>query len=194
MKKNNQTESIPIQQQWNVGLRDTIIKECVGNSFIAYHLQGDSIYSIEWGNNFITNTSKKKFEVLGSGVLGLLEVDENCILLSQSCGTSCVYYVFLPLKMDATEKVYDFVLANDLKKHLIAYIPTDNDTIFIRVENYLTGQIMDVKETNMCQATFKADCIDSIYFNKSSLILKWQGSGWSETKPDPHERTIPVEF
>lgn len=191
---NNQLKSIPIQNQWSVDMKDTVLKECVGSSFIAYHLQGDTVYNIEWGNGAIKNISKEKFEILGNGVLGLLEADENCILLSQNCGTSCVWYVFLPLKANAIEKAYNYALTSDLKNHFVAYIPTEDDEIFIRVENYLTGQTMDVKEVNTCPSAFKADCIDSIYFDKSSLILKWQGSNWSETKSDPHERIIPVIF
>lgn len=189
-KNNNQDHSIPIQKQWNIGLKDSTLIEHRENFFVIYHLQGDTAYSIEWGNDSIKNMSMQKFEVLGNGVLGILRTSENCILLSQGCGTSCTYYVILPMKRNMTEKVYYFALANDLKNNFVAYMPSDNnDDIFVRVENYLTGQVMDIKETNVCQATSKSDCIDSVYFNKSSLVLKWQ-----DNQQILREREIPIKF
>jgi|GEM_PF-1840579 len=189
----NQTElKLPNENQWSVGLKDTTLKECIGNLFVAYHLQGDSIYSIEWGCDSIRNTSTQKFEVLGNGILRVLKNNENYILLSQSCGQRCEYYVFLPLKNNAIEKVYFDVLANDLENNLVAYVPEDNNEVFVRVENYLTGQTMDIKETNLCPAYNAADCIDSVYFNKSSLVLKWQGSKWNNNQTDLQEKEIPL--
>jgi len=182
-----------IQNQWYLGLKDTMLIESSGNSFIKYHLQGDTIYSIEWGNKLINNKSNAKFEVLGNGVLGKLEEDEETIVLNQGCGSSCQYYVFLPIKHNETEKVYNYTKAYDLKRKLVVFIPDGND-IFLRVENYITKQTMDIKESNICPAGFKGDCIDSIYFSKNNLVIKWQGDKWKNTSPDPQEKTIPIKF
>ena len=175
-------------------MKDTVLQQQIGDCFIAYHLQGDTVYSIEWGNTSMKNTSKQKFEVLGNGVLSIFKSDENSILLSQGCGTSCTSYVFLPIKENAVERVYDFALASNLKNNLVAYIPNNSDEIFARVENYLTGQKMDIVETNLCPANFKGDCIDSIYFDKSLLVLKWESSKWENNKPATHIKVIPIKF
>jgi hypothetical protein len=191
--KKVERNTMSIENQWSIGMKDTVLKQQIGDCFIAYHLQGDT-YSIEWGNTLMKNISKQKFEVLGNGVLSIFKSDENSILLTQGCGTSCTYYVFLPLKENAVERVYDFALTSDLKNNLVAYIPDNNDEIFVRVENYLTGQKIDIVEANLCPANFKGDCIDSIYFDKSSLVLKWEGSKWEDNKPDPCIKVIPIKF
>ena len=100
--KNN--VSLERNQHWLVGTKDTTLVEKIGNSFVKYHLQGDSIYRLEWGNETISNISKDTFKVSGSGILGLISNDENTIILGQGCGTSCIYYVILPLDPKRKEK------------------------------------------------------------------------------------------
>lgn len=190
---NNRIQETQIQNQWYVGLKDTVLLEKFEDGFLRYNLKGDTIYHINWGNNSINNNSITKFEILGNGVLGLLDTDENTIILSQSCGTGCLYYVVLPLKQNEPEKIYYFAKAYDLKNKLIAYVPED-ENVFIRVENFITGQTIDVKEDNLCPATFKSDCIDAIYFNKNKLVIKWQGKKWEQDKPDLQDKIIPINF
>lgn len=193
IESNNRMPLNQIQNQWYIGLKDTVLIENFDKDFVKYNLQGDTIYNVEWGNETTNNKSITKFDVLGSGVLGLLDRDENTIILSQGCGTACVYYVILPLKQNALEKVYYFAMAYDLKNNLIAYVPED-DGVFIRVENFITGETMNVREDNLCSASFKRDCIDTIYFKKGSLAIKWQGGKWEQGKPDLQEKIIPVNF
>lgn len=164
-----------------------------GNSFVKYHFYGDSTYTLEWGNENVNNTSREKFEILGSGVPPLVDYDEKTIILGQSCGTSCKYYVILPLVPNSVEKIYMFAEAFNLEKKMVAYIPEEED-LFIRVENYVTGQYLDIKEENICPAAFKGECIDSVYFSDDTIVIKWQGTEWMNDRPDPKEKKIKIQL
>jgi hypothetical protein len=153
----------------------------------------DSSYKIEWGNSIFKNVTEKNFELLGSGTLNLLDRDDSSIILMQGCGTSCIYYVVLPMKLNAKEQVFMFAQAYDIENNLVAYIPEDKQP-FIRIENYLTGQHLDISESNLCPAAFKGDCIDTSYFTENRFILKWQGNLWRIDKSDLRERIVPINF
>lgn len=189
--KNN--VSLERNQHWLVGTKDTTLVEKIGNSFVKYHLQGDSIYRLEWGNETISNISKDTFKVSGSGILGLISNDENTIILGQGCGTSCIYYVILPLDPKRKEKTFPFAQAYNLEKNIVAYIPDEED-VFIRVENFITGQYMNINEENLCMAGFKGDCIESVYFSDENIVIKWHGKEWSSGKSDLKERKIKIKF
>lgn len=184
-------QTVRIQDQWHVGLKDTVLKESLDKSFILFDFQGDTSYSVEWGNRTIRNKTIKSFDVLGNGILGITESDENTIVLGQSCGTSCLYLVVLPLRKNAQEKVYYFVKAYDIRNSLVAFIP-EGDNTFIKVENFITGQSMEISEGDLCPAGFKGDCIDTVFFDKSNLVIKWQGKKWEIDKPDSKEKTIQI--
>jgi hypothetical protein len=192
-EENNNVALEGIQKYWQLGTKDTTLVEKVGNSFVKYHLQGDSIYRLEWGNEKVNNTSKDTFKVLGCGILSLIDNDENTIILGQNCGISCIYYVILPLTLKSKERTYLFAKAYNLEKKLVAYIP-DEDDIFVRVENFITGQYMNIKEENVCMAGFKGDYIDSIYFSDENIIIKWQGKEWSNDKSDTKEKKIKIKL
>lgn len=183
----------PINWQFYVGIKDTVLSEKRDGFTLTYYFIGDLTYTIKWSSAHFDNKSSRKFDVLGNGVLGILDADSENIILEQSCGSSCMIYVILPLKNNSVEIEYLFAKAYDLKNKLIAYVPED-ENVFIRVENFITGQTIDVKEDNLCPATFKSDCIDTIYFNKSKLVIKWQGKKWEQGKPDLQDKIIPINF
>jgi hypothetical protein len=178
---------------WFLGMKDTTIKQQLKNSYLIYQLQGDSVYKIKWGNKFFNNESTKKFEVLGNGILEVLASNNNSIVLSQGCGSSCMSYVFLPLKNNIKESTYLFSRAYDLKHNLVAYIPMEEEN-FLTIENFITKRRIEIKETNLCAAAFKADCIDTIYFKNEYLIIRWDGKKDSkETLPHLIEKKYLVE-
>lgn len=181
------------KNHWQIGSKDTTLVEKIGNLYVKYHLQGDSIYSLEWGNETVSNISKDTFKVLGNGILSLIDNDEKTIILGQSCGTSCIYYVILPLTPKSKEKTFLFAKAYNLEKNIVAYIP-DEKGVFIRVENFITGQYMNIKEENVCMAGFKGDCIESVSFSDENIIIKWQGKDWSKGKPDLKEKKIKIKL
>ena len=123
----------------------------------------------------------------------MVDYDEKTIILGQSCGTSCKYYVILPLVPNSVEKIYMFAEAFNLEKKMVAYIPEEED-LFIRVENYVTGQYLDIKEENICPAAFKGECIDSVYFSDDTIVIKWQGTEWMNDRPDPKEKKIKIQL
>ncbi|HOY38821.1 MAG TPA: hypothetical protein PLP11_10115 [Bacteroidales bacterium] len=150
-------------------------------------------YKIEWGNRQIKNISKDTFDISGSGPLYLLESSNDFIILQQGCGMNCKYSVVLPLSSKVEEQTYIFTLALDTKDNLIAYLPEDQKN-FIVVKNYLTGKVMEIEEDDLCPAASSGDCIDTCYFDKSCLIIKWQGSKWQSTQPDTKERKIKINI
>lgn len=160
--------------------------------YYRFHFKDDTIYTIEWGNKSFKNETKQTFEILGNGTLNLSKSGDAVIILEQSCGTSCSYCVVLPLKTGAKEKVFIQTISYDINKNLIVYIPEEET--FIRIENYLTGEKLDILENNLCPAAFKGDCIDSVYFKGNNVIIKWQGSQWEDNKVDPQEKIIPITF
>ena len=162
-----------------------------GNSFVKYHFYGDSTYTLEWGNENVNNTSKEKFEILDGDILSIADYDTNSIILKQKCGISYICYVILPLTPNSTEKTYPFAKAYNLDKKLVAYMPIPKqDNIFIRVENFISCQYMDIKQENVCPETFTSNCIDSVYFADENIILKWKGKG----KLDPKEKIIKIKL
>ena len=190
------------QNHWQIGTKDTTLVEKIGNLYVKYHLQGDSIYSLEWGNETVSNISKDTFEVLGNGILSYWKIkrdknqrgyDEKTIILGQSCGISCIYYVILPLTPKSKEKTFLFAKAYNLEKNIVAYIPDEKD-VCIRVENFITGQYMNIKEEDVCMAGFKGDCIESVSFSDENIIIKWQGKDWSKGKPDLKEKKIKIKL
>jgi len=166
-------------------------KTITSDGYYKFCFKGDTTYTIVWGNKSFKNKTKRAFDVLGNGTLNLLKSGNNAIILSQGCGTSCVYYVVLPLNPSIEEKVFMPAIAYDIDRNLIAYIA---DESFIIIENYLTGQKMDIIEENLCPAAFKGDCIDSCYFNSDSFVIEWQGSKWTNEKPDPQKKIVQIEF
>lgn len=169
-------------------------KHTVNNTgdYYQYHFKGDTVYIIEWGNKSFKTETKQTFEVLGNGILNFVKSENGAIILEQSCGTSCRYSVVLPLKKELKEKVFMQTISYDINNNLIAYIPEEE--AFIRIENYLTGQKLDILESNICPAAFKGDCIDSVYFKGNNVVIKWQGSKWKDDKADPIEKIIPLNF
>lgn len=101
--------------------------------------------------------------------------------------------MILSLQFNSKEKEYLFAKAYDLANHLVAFIPEDNN-IFVRIENFMTGQYMNIIESDLYPATIKGDCIDDIYFSKDSIIIKWQGKEWSNNKADPKEIKLKIEL
>jgi len=139
----------------------------------------DTSYVLKWGiESTHSYFSKHFFAILGNGTLEYLTSNDSVIILSQTCGTSCSYFVILP--MNGHEPLlYYHPQALDLNRNLIAYSPTKYDEdIFLIVENYLTGKQTLLKENNLCPGVFKGDCIEACFFEGSELILKWQGSQW----------------
>ncbi len=161
-------------------------------NYYQFNSLDDTSYRIAWGNKMVNNESIQIFDVLGSGKLNLVKSNDKVVILGQSCGSSCVYYVVLPFITGLKEKVFMQTIAYDINKNVVAYIPDDES--FIRIENYLTGQKLDIKENNLCPAAFKGDCIDSSYFKNDSFIIKWQGSKWDNDKLDSQEKIIPIKF
>jgi hypothetical protein len=162
-------------------------------SFYRFVYQSESKYRIEWGNKQFKSISKDTFEYTGNGTLYLLEANNEAIILMQSCGMSCKYSVVLPLSPKLREQTYLFTIALDSKNNVIAYLPEDQQN-FIIVKNYLNGKAMEIKENDLCPAASSGECLDTCYFDKSYLIIKWQGSKWKSNKPDPKERKIKLVF
>jgi hypothetical protein len=169
---------------------DTIIKL---NNDLHYKLtlRGDTAYFVTWGNKSTSFTSKP-MEVLGSGLPELLDYSDTCILLGQSCGTSCTLYVFLPIVSNATERQYLFGKAYNLEENTVAFIP-DGDPL-ISVQNYLTNKRMDVFENNLCSAAFKGDCIDSCKITNSTFYLYWHGEKRRSNKKSPRKKVYNIDL
>ena len=154
----------------------------------------DTTYSIEWGKKGVNKyTSNKVFEISGSGMLTYLTSNDSVIILSQSCGTSCTYFVLLSLNRDKI-MTYDNPEALNLNKNLIAYVsdPDNDGQIVLTVENYINGKKMIVKVNNVCPSAIKYSCIEECYFEHNTLIIKWDGSKWQSSKPDLQVKRIPI--
>lgn len=136
--------------------------------------------------------TSKPMEVLGNGSPALLDYSDTCILLGQSCGTSCTLYIFLPIVSNATERKYLFGKAYNLEENTVAFI-TDGEPL-ISVQNYLTNKSMDVFENSLCSAAFKGDCIDSCKITSSTLYLYWQGEKWRSNKKSARKKEYKIDL
>jgi hypothetical protein len=177
-------------------LADTIFKIPLSDTtFLWYKFNNEGAYHLEWGSSTFRNTSKQLFEILGSGNLGLRDFNEKVILLSQGCGTSCTYFVFLPMHENATEKIYNFAYTYNLENQLVAFIPVLEkwDRLNVRIENYQSGRHFDIAEADVCPAAFSGDCIDTCYFvGNDKFVLNWEGTEWkSEQERDVKEKVYP---
>jgi len=181
---------IPIHEQWHVGLSDTVLTEVIDDKFIRFLFSGDTIYRIEWGNKHIKNVSTNQIEVLGNGVLGVLDKDEKAIVLSQTCGTNCRCFVILPILADHNERKYFCALTYDFKTNIIAYVPEGNN--LIRFENIFTGQTWDLVPWYSCSAVFIEECIDTIRFKNDYIMVDWKDPPYS-TK-DEQGKSMKIEI
>lgn len=151
-------------------------------------------YKIEWGKDRgISKISRDTFALSGTGVFYLVNFNSEVIILQQNCGLKCKYTVILPLKSKQQEEAYLFTLAIDPKSNLIAYLPEDQKN-FVIVENYINGKKIAVREDDLCRAATPGECIDSCYFERSELLIKWQGAKWKSNLPEPKERKIKLVF
>jgi len=160
--------------------------------FVKFKNHKKDMYKIEWGNKKMKNISTRFFEIIGSGKLSLLKQGDNEIILTQSCGTSCIYYVVLPLKANRRERVFMQAIAYDEKSNLVAYVSEDDS--FITIENYFTLKKQRIFENRLCPAALKGDCIESFYFKNNSAVLKWQGDKWDENNSDVRKKTILIKI
>ena len=133
------------------------------------------------------------FEILGSGTLGYLTSNKSAIILNQECGTSCSFLVILPIEGNI-EHIYYNPQAINLENNLIAYSPTSfKDSVFLIVENYINHKHINIYENNVCNSTFKGDCIECCYFNKEELVIVWDGKNWkSSNNPDIKKKLIKI--
>jgi len=172
------------------------VRKLKDNVFFKTVKLSDTTYTLKWGiQNKQSYFSKRPFEKLGSGMLEYLTSNDSVIILSQSCGTSCTYFAMLPLS-GREPLLYYHPQAIDLNRNLIVYSPVEYaDSVFLIVENYLTGQKIFLKENNLCPALFKGECIEVCYFDGNDLVLKWQGSKWKNwDKPDLQTKRISIEL
>lgn len=152
------------------------------NADFSFHDLGDTAYFITWGDSAIYSNRSRPFKVLGNGRLGLEATSPNALLLSQSCGTSCAQYVVLPRLKGGKEHIYLFGRAYELTRGLVAYIPEDEE-VLITVENYLSGKGIPIKESDVCEAAFRGDCIQSCRFQGDSLSLTfWDNKDQTQTR------------
>jgi hypothetical protein len=148
-------------------------------------------YRIKWGNQTKAFVSDKTFQV-GSRGLMFTESSHDAILLTQSCGTSCKQGVILLLSAEqATLKEYMLLKAYNIKKNVVAYVST-NENSFIIIENFLTGKRTELKDVDLCPATLPTECIDSCGLSDNSFYIKWQGDKWSREKRDTREKIIDI--
>lgn len=171
--------------------KDTIWKRHTikNDAFYQFLPITDSTYKVEWGNRVFNNVSNEVFETSGSGIFQLLDHNEMAIILEKSCGTSCNSYLVLPFHSQAKEKVFLFAIAYNMENNLVAYI-SENDQVFVSVENYLTRKKTDIKIESLCPAAFKGDCIDTSYFINNKYIIRWHGCNWSDSNQDILQKEI----
>jgi hypothetical protein len=150
----------------------------------------DTKYKLKWGNQDSFEISKDTFKILGSGVLNIANTSKNAILLEQCCGTECKYGVVLTIN-PFRENVYDFIVANEIKEGLVAYI-SKSDSSFLTIENFFTRRRQDINEIHWCPAAFKGECIDSVSIKNKELYMKWQGSNWNPKRKDVREKRYKI--
>lgn len=163
-----------------------------GGNFLSYQFINDSIYYLKWGNKNQSIISTESFEIKGDGRLEIDAYDNNSILLKQSCGSLCQMAVILTIPTLKLKK-YLFIIAYDLKNNLVAYL-SENENLFITIENFVTDKTQIINESELCPATFKVECIDSVSFENKQLYIKWQGDNWSRKQKDTRERTYNINL
>jgi hypothetical protein len=168
--------------------RDSITTK-EGN-YLVYMFLSENKYKLKWGSKDSCEISKDTFKILGSGLLHISNTSENVILLEQSCGTDCKYGVVLTIK-PLSEKVYDFIVANEIKDGLVAYI-SKSDSSLLTIENFFTGKRQYINEIYWCPAAFKGECIDSVSIKNKELYMKWQGNHWSPKRKDTREKIFKI--
>lgn len=167
---------------WYSRLPRTTLPDSIEYRFVY---TGDSIsagssYKIEWGRkNGKKFTSKTDYTVLGNGTLKYLGYNDNAILFSQGCGTSCSFALVLLLD-SAVEKTYSQPVRLNLERNWIvtAYGNNDADTVFLAVENFITDERMNIKGDNLCPSATSVDCIRCCYFVEDTLFVEWEGENW----------------
>lgn len=176
---------------WN-GAKDTTIKvELIDSIFYSFKFDMEGKYRIIWGNTKLQKLSTKEYDGLGDGNLGLYEFSNKGILLGQNCGQKCQIRIALPLSENGVEKEFFPSILTEYTKNIVVWIP--NKTSKMRVENYLTNKFEDVQISDFCSAADWVECIDKIYLKNSQLFIEYQGSNWTDTKPDPKKKIVDIK-
>lgn len=164
-----------------------------GKSFYELKYLNSEKYLIEWGNDAYKNISKDTFEVLGNGVLGLINFNSNYILLGQSTGTGGANIrIILPLKKDATILEKENVLFENLQKNILVFEKLDSNYL-LEILNFKSFKSKTIELEDICTAGEKSMCIDTIFLNNNQIIFQYQGNKWDANKPDNRKKVVNLD-
>lgn len=192
-KKENQLNDTPLGES-EATIRSYPYADSISTPMGTFYkfIFTDSVhFSIQWGNQDESYSSEKLFE-FNSTMFNLESSSKDAILLTRSCGTSCKEGIVLLLTNENNLKEYLFLMANDLKKNLVAYIPAQSQDTLITIENFKTGKTQVLADVSLCPAAFQGECIDSLAFFNDKFYIQWQGSKWTRHEKDTQERTINI--
>lgn len=150
-------------------------------------------YRISWGNRSFVNYSNKIYETLGNGNLGLIDFNDNYILLGQSTGTDGANIrILLPLEKDATILEKENVLFENLRKNILVFEKTDS-IYQLEILNFKTLKSQSLVFDDICPAAAKSMCIDSIFLNNNQIVFQYQGNKWDANKPDNKVKVLDLK-
>ncbi len=149
---------------------DTVLSN---GTFIRYIIKDQKV-RIEWGNKKFRRILTNSYECDGapSWVPTIRWSTSKYIGLKYGCGSPCWGTIILPLndRDSVIERMYD--LEKDLKNNKIVYLDYETYDKLI-VENFETGNKINIKYTFNCKAAFTGYCIDTLTINNDSLTIRW---------------------
>jgi hypothetical protein len=158
------------QDDCNTWLADTTL---ASGDFVKYIKQNGRV-KIEWGNNHFKRILKNDYDCEGaaSWVPTIRWSTSKYIGLKYGCGSPCWGSIVLPKnsKDSVFERMYDLEI--DTIRNRMVY--PDKETYGkLIVENFETGQKMNIDCKFECKAAFIGYCIDTLILSKDMLTIKW---------------------
>jgi hypothetical protein len=158
------------QDDCHVWLADTTLTT---GEFIKY-IKEDGKVKIEWGNKTFKRILKNDYDCEGapSWVPTIRWSTSKYIGLKYGCGSPCWGSIILPInsKDSVIERMYD--LQVDTLGNRVVYLDKETYDRLV-VENFRTGQKINIDYGFECKAVFTGYCIDTLILNKDKLTIKW---------------------
>ena len=162
--------------QTSVFYDTTIIKNYTCCS-IQFCIDEANRYTIHWYNDTMSNVSVNDFFVLNDGVLDIAGTNNKYVVLLQNSGQKTKYSVLLPIRVNASETIYENVIGYDDINNNLLFISDmpDRDSLYVVIFNLDSEEKRTIVIPDICSAVNQLECLDDINYQKGKIDICYYG-------------------
>lgn len=163
----------------NVSINDTLTP---GNKYLNYHLDSAHTVVLTWGKGDFSR-SENFGEPFGSYSPPWYQCEwKNFIGLKSGCGSDCGVLTVLPMNEKDSIKRFMNPILIDTLNNWIFHAANLGENIFI-LENLVSGKRKTIP-IHLSNSGYYLSSIDTVYFGKGKLHLKWTDSTYIMREKD----------